>query len=224
MTPRSSAVRVAAVLLAAFAFGLLAAWAKGQNTDGVAQVSQARSALGNLSTPWLLVAFFAGMQSPRIGRGAVVGLAATLVALAGFYLLSTLVENLGGHGFIGDLRLELSGNRAYFEGGVITGPIFGALGAWWRRRPTARTSLLVGGLLIAEPIVMLALGPIHHRVLSSGTGLPLIARIIPGWGLTADSGAAAWAVSAAELGLGIVVVTLGLARRNRPSQPAVHLM
>ena len=170
MTSRPSAARLAAVLLGAFAFGVLAAWAKGQNTDGVAQVSQLRNALGNLSTPWLLVAFFAGLQWSRLRDGAVVGLAATLCALAGFYLLSTLVENLGGHGFLGDLRLELSGNRAYFEGGVITGPIFGALGALlsqWRRRPTARTSLLVGGLLIAEPLVMLALGPVRHHVLSA---------------------------------------------------------
>jgi hypothetical protein len=155
------------------------------------------------------------MQCPRPGRGALVGLVATLCALAGFYLLSTLVENLGGHGFLGDLRLGLSGNRAYFEGGVITGPIFGALGSWWRRRPTARTSLLAGGLLIAEPLVMLALGPIHHRVLSAGTGLPLIARIIPGWGLTGNSGAAAWAVYAAELALGVAVVAIGVANRKR---------
>ena len=217
--PRSSATRIAVVLLAAFAFGLLAAWAKGQNTDGIAEVSQARNALGNLSTPWLLVAFFAGMQCPTPWRGAFVGLVATLFALGGFYLLSTLVENLGGHGFIGDLRLELTGNRAYFEGGVITGPIFGALGAWWRRRPTARTSLLAGGLLIAEPLVMVALGPIHHRVLSSGTGLPLIARIIPGWGLTSSSGAAAWAVYATELALGVAVVAISLAHRNRPHSP-----
>jgi Family of unknown function (DUF6518) len=219
VTPRSFALRLGAVLLAAFAFGVLAAWAKGQNTGGVAEVSQARNALGNLSTPWLLVAFFAGMQSPQIGRGAFLGFVATLCALGGFYLLSTLVENLGGHGFIGDLRLELSGNRAYFEGGVITGPIFGALGSWWRRRPTARTSLLAGGLLIAEPLVMLALGPIHHRVLSAGSGLPLIARIIPGWGLTADSGTAAWAVYATELALGVAVVAIGLAHRKRLRTP-----
>jgi len=196
-----------------------AAWAKGQNTDGVQQVSQLRSVLGNLSTPWLLVAFFAGMQSSRPRRGAVVGLAATLCALAGLYLLSTLVEKLGGHGFLGDLRLELSGNRAYFEGGLITGPVFGALGAWWRRRPTAGTSLLAGGLLIAEPLVMLALGAAGPRVHSAGTGLPLIARIIPGWGLTASSSGAAWAVYAAELGLGVAVVAVGLASRTRRRSP-----
>ncbi len=31
VTPRSSAMRITAVLLAAFAFGVFAAWAKGQN-------------------------------------------------------------------------------------------------------------------------------------------------------------------------------------------------
>jgi hypothetical protein len=207
--------RVCAVLVVAFAFGVFAAWAKGQNTGGERYVSQLRGALGNLSTPWLLIAFFAGMQSSRPPRGALVGLAATVCALVGFYLLSTLVENLGGHGFVGDLRLELSGNRAYFEGGIVTGPVFGALGSWWRRRPTARTSLLAGGLLIAEPLVMLALGTVRHRVLSAQTGLPVIARIIPGWGLTANSGGAAWAVYAAELGLGVAVVAVGLANRKR---------
>ena len=206
-------VRIAAVLLVAFAFGVLAAWAKGQNTDGVAQVSQLRSALGNLSTPWLLVPFFAGIQCTRLRQGALVGLAATLCALIGFYLLSTLVENLGGHGFLGDLRVELTGNRAYFEGGIVTGPIFGALGAWWQRRPTARASLLVGALLIAEPLVMVALGVARPHVLAGG--FPLIVRIIPGWGLTADSGGAAWAVYTVELILGLAVLVLAAARRLR---------
>ena len=62
---------------------------------------------------------------------------------------------------------------------------------------------------------MVALGPIHHRVLSAGTGLPLIARIIPGWGLTSNSGAAAWAVYATELALGVAVVAISLAHRKR---------
>jgi hypothetical protein len=100
----------------------------------------------------------------------------------------------------------------------VAGPIFGALGAWprpWRRGPTVRTALLAGGLLIAEPLVMLALGAARPHVLSAGTGLPLIARIIPGWGLTSASGGAAWAVYAAELMLGIAVVAVVLATRKR---------
>jgi trans-2-enoyl-CoA reductase len=62
---------------------------------------------------------------------------------------------------------------------------------------------------------MLALGPIRHHVLSASTGLPLIARIIPAWGLTADSGTATWAVYAIELATGVAVVAVGLANRKR---------
>jgi hypothetical protein len=144
-----------------------------------------------------------------------VGLLATLSALVGFYLLSTLVENLGGHGFLSDLRLELSGNRAYFEGGVVTGPLFGVVGAWWRRRRTTRAALLVGALLVAEPLLMVALGAAGPRVISGDNGLPLIARIIPGWGLTTHSGLAAWAVYAVEFSLGLGVVVLATRRQHR---------
>ena len=206
-------MRVVAVLLIAFAFGVLAAWAKGPNAAFGQYVSQVRGVVGNLSTPWLLLPFFAGTQFTRLRQGALVGFAATLCALGGFYLLNTLVENLGGHGFVGDLRLELTGNRAYFEAGIVTGPIFGTLGAWWHRRPTARASLLVGGLMIGEPLVMLALGAARPHVLSGG--LPLIVRIIPGWGLTSSSGAAAWAVYTVELFLGVALLTVAAARRLR---------
>lgn len=220
------------VLVVAFAFGLLAAWAKGQNTDGVHGLSQVRSALGNLSTPWLLVPFFAGTQTDRVRRAVVLGLAATLCALLGFYLLSTLVENLGGHGFIGDLRLELSGNRAYFEGGLVTGPLFGALGALCRRPeqepahdPTPRwrrpvpAAWVVAAPLVAEPLVMLALGVAGTHTVSSDSGLPLIARIIPGWGLTATSGTATWAVYAVEFVVGIALVAVVVGERARSRRP-----
>jgi len=220
------------VLVVAFAFGLLAAWAKGQNTDGVHGLSQVRSALGNLSTPWLLVPFFTGTQTDRVRRAVVLGLASTLCALLGFYLLSTLVENLGGHGFIGDLRLELSGNRAYFEGGLVTGPLFGALGALCRRRvqepahdPTPRwrrpvpAAWVVAALLVAEPLVMLALGAAHPHTLSSDSGFPLVARIIPGWGLTATSGTATWGVYAVEFVVGIALIAIVVGERARSRRP-----
>jgi hypothetical protein len=67
--------RIAAVLLAAFAFGLRAAWIKGPGGDD--GVSELRSVLGNVSTPWLLVAFVAGTRVTNLRSGALVGLAAT---------------------------------------------------------------------------------------------------------------------------------------------------
>src|SRR5690349_9398388 len=152
------------ILGAAFAFGVIAALAKGQNGDGVQSMSQVRSVLGNLSTPWLLVPFIAGTRCVRRWPAALTGLLATVAALVGFYLLTTFVVDLGHHGIAGDLRLELSANRGYFEGGLVTGPIFGALGCWWRQTQTLPASILAGALLMAEPLLLLlsgAIGPNH---------------------------------------------------------------
>ena len=60
----SSRRHVAYLLVAAFAFGVLAAWVKGPG--GAGDVSEIRSAIGNLSAPWLLVAFVAGTGFSRL--------------------------------------------------------------------------------------------------------------------------------------------------------------
>lgn len=138
-------------------FGVLAAWAKGPN-GGVDAVARLRTDVGNLSTPWLLVGFVAGTQTSRLRSGALLGLLATMLALFGFYLYSSLVVDLGGHGLLGDLRRELFANRVYLEAGVVSGPIFGALGAWWTGRRSLRASFLVGALLIGEPLLLAAIG------------------------------------------------------------------
>lgn len=209
-----SRATLARILAAAFAFGLLAAFAKGQNTDGIQTLSQVRSSLGNLSTPWLLVPFIAGTSCYRRLAAALVGLLATVSALAGFYLLTTFVVDLGHHGVLGDLRLELSANRGYFEAGLVTGPLFAALGCWWRRTRTLPASLVAGTLLMAEPLVLLAGGTFGPgRVLAADSGLPLIGRMVWGWGLGADSGAVPLSVYALEFAIGLAVVLLVMHRR-----------
>src|SRR5689334_21501905 len=72
--------RLLTVLGAALLFGVLAALVKGHH-DGV------RDTIGNLSTPWLLVALAAGLHARSLPRGALLGLAATLTALFGFYVI-----------------------------------------------------------------------------------------------------------------------------------------
>ncbi len=121
--------RVSYLLLAAFAFGVLAAVIKGPG--GAHSAAEIRSAVGNLSAPWLLVGFVAGTAVSRLRSGALAGLAATMVALTGFYAVNALMHGSG-------LAFELSANRGYLQGGVITGIVFGALGAWWRQRRTLR--------------------------------------------------------------------------------------
>lgn len=211
----STRLRLARLLVAAFVFGGLAAWAKGPG--GVHAISEVRSSLGNLSTPWLLVAFVAGTGFSRLRSAALAGLVATTVALISFYLLISLVQDLGAHGFVGDLRLEISANRGYIQGGIVTGPLFGALGAWWRQSRTLHASALAGALLMAEPVVLLlldAFGP--GGVLPSGGALPAVVRIVPGWGLSADSSTISIAVYAGEFILGLAVLLLVALRPPRP--------
>jgi hypothetical protein len=179
----------------------------------------APSVVGNVSTPWLLVPFLAGTRCTRVRAAALVGLVATTVALGGFYLFTTLVVDLGRHGVLGDLRLEFWANRGYFEGALLSGPLLGALGGWWRRTQTLPASAVAGALLMAEPIVLLlggAVGP--HHVLAAGNGLPLIFRMIWGWGLAAGSGTIALSVYAAEFLLGLAVVALVGLRRHVPAR------
>jgi len=210
---------VALVLVLAFAFGALASLAKGSGDT----ISEVRAALGNLSTPWLLVPFLAGAsgtKSSRLGSGALLGLLATMIALTGFYFVGTLLQDLGGHGFFRDLQLELSANKGYLEGGLVTGPLFGALGVWWRRTRTLRASVVAGALLMAEPLVLLAVGAYGGGVLPRTHGLPEFVRIVPGWGLSGDSGSTAIAVYAAEFALGLGVLLFAVLRRPGRKVPA----
>jgi hypothetical protein len=208
---------MAAVLIGALAFGLFAAWVKGQATDGLSTVSQLRSAVGNLSAPWLLVAFVAGTQFPRPLTASLFGLLATMLGLAGFYLLTTLVVDLGGHGYLDNLVRELSANRAYLEGGVLTGPVFGALGWWWRQTRSLRASVLAGALMMGEPLVLLVVGAVFSGGVSGGA-LPLVLRIVPGWGLSVDRPASSIAVYAVEFGLGLAVIVLATVSARRASE------
>ncbi|HEY2443288.1 MAG TPA: DUF6518 family protein [Streptosporangiaceae bacterium] len=147
--------RLALISALAFAFGFTVASLKGQGgglLDGV----------GNLSAPWLLVAFLPGLQSRSVVKGAMIGLAATMLALAGFYLAVTLGAHYYGlHGLRAGLGLAVSANRRYFEAGLLSGPVCGAFGSWWSSRGSYRAVPVAGALLLAEPAVILAISAVH---------------------------------------------------------------
>jgi Family of unknown function (DUF6518) len=213
--------RLAEVLAAAFAFGAVAALLKGQSGDGRAIVSQVRSELGNLSAPWVLIAWVAGTRSRRIPVAAALGLLATIVALAGFYVVSGLVEPMDRGSAVADVAAWMSANRVYFEAGVFSGPLFGALGGWWARRRSPSAFVVVGLLLLGEPVVLWLTGAIFpNGVLSPLTGLPLVVRIVPGFGL-AGAGAVSIGVHAAEVAGGVAFILLGRRRRSSPRPTSV---
>ena len=124
MTP---AKRVWFGLVFAAAFGVAAGLFKG-NDPGL------RGGIGNLSAPWLLVALFPALHCRSVMRGALLGLASTLVALAGFYtaLTAVLAGQLGGGGHLTELFVEVvparrgggGGCRRFWGGGCGCGRVW----------------------------------------------------------------------------------------------------
>ncbi|WP_433381356.1 DUF6518 family protein [Actinoplanes sp. CA-142083] len=105
----------------------------------------------------LLGAALAGLHTRSLPRGALLGLATTATALCGFYLVVALIT---------DDPHVLWSNRRWLLSGAVSGPLFGAFGAFVRRRAPdfRRVTALVAGILLAlEPIVIFS------------------ARVVPGW-------------------------------------------
>lgn len=150
------AKRTLCVLLLAGAFGAAAGAFKGSDPG-------LRNEIGNLSAPWLLVAFLPALHCRSAIRGALTGLLSTLVALAGFYAAVTavLAGHLGGGGYRAELLVESEANRIYFIAGMVTGPILGAVGAWAGRRGSLAPRIIVGALLAGE-ILAVALASGHQ--------------------------------------------------------------
>jgi hypothetical protein len=180
-------------LLAAAAFGVAAGLLKGNDTG-------LRGGIGNLSAPWLLVALLPALRCRSVTRGALLGLASTLVALVGFYaaLTAVLAGQLGGGGHAAEFLAETSANRIYFLGGIVTGPVLGGIGAWiGRHRPDA--VWLVVGAVVASEILVVALVRGHQL---------LPAPFYFSWGV------AGWGPYVGECIAGVSVVLAALWRRR----------
>jgi uncharacterized membrane protein len=146
MTP-SARRRLVIVVVAALAFGVGVSIVKG-NGGGV------RDAIGNTSAPWLLLPFIAVLYSRTrsISRGVVTGLVASMTALCGFYVANAFVLNLGPHSWLDDVNLTVRAGRLFFVLAVISGPLFGVIGAWWNRTHARWLAVLVAALLVVEPL------------------------------------------------------------------------
>lgn len=128
------------VMLLALAFGVTVSVIKGNN-EGI------RQAIGNTSAPWLLLPFIAGAVAGRrrLGLVALIGTLASVLALGGFYVANTFVLDLGPHPWVVDLHLTVDAGKRYLALGVLSGPIFGALGGLWQRAPRPGRATAAGG-------------------------------------------------------------------------------
>lgn len=137
---RASTVLVSAVL--AVAFGVV---------DGVLWSGENSTAfwLDNISSCYLLLAFLAGWaitarQAP-VWTGPICGLMVTVSALAGFYGWQMHHLSLSTSGV-------QTGLLRYGAGGVVSGPVFGFLGALWARRRAWYAIATVGVAFLVEPL------------------------------------------------------------------------
>jgi len=185
------------IVLAAAAFGAAMSVVKG-NDAGI------RDDIGNLSAPWLLLPFFAGAAVERRDLAAAAGLAATVVALVAFYVANAFVLELGPHSLATDLRLTLGATGYWIPRGIVSGPVFGALGGLWRRRGyPALLGVAVLLLLDAEPLFWIA----AHRM----------------GGIASFAFQPSLAASAAEAALGVAAAAFTawfLRRTHRRAMPA----
>lgn len=196
--------RRTATFAACFAFGALAELFKARGSWAF----DLRSELGNLSAPWLVLALLPALRSRSVLRGAATGLAATLCALAGFYVMETLLflpafEEQGG--LLARLVWVFRGGLIWFVLGLASGPVMGALGSVLGRR-RAWVAPVVGILLLGEPLVLSVFG---------GRRIPLPPPLYLSWNF-------AWTtVYVLEVALGAVIIGAFLARRPwRPDRSA----
>jgi hypothetical protein len=194
--------RLLLTVAGAFGFGLFAALVAGQGSDGLSAVASARNQIGNLSAPWLIVALAAGAASQSVRAGVLFGSVATVSALLGFYVVTAFVTDVGGRGVADDFARLLLANRLWFVLGAISGPTFGALGAWVRAAPWMTVGIISGSLMIGEPVMLAIIGVVYPATAVGRDAISL-------------------SVHVAEALLGIAVVAAGWMRLSS-ERGAVH--
>jgi hypothetical protein len=107
--------------------------------------------VSGLSAPWLLLAFWAGYTQVRPWPGALLGLAATVAALAGYFALMWSPAE-GAHLSLATMaHLVVTSQAQNVLGGLVTGPVYGWLGHRWRTRRSLASAALAAVLLPLEP-------------------------------------------------------------------------
>jgi hypothetical protein len=139
--------KVAFVVLGGLVFGVAIAVLKGQEAD-------ARGIIGNLSAPWVTLAFLGGALATRPSRGAILGIAVTVAAFIGFYLSEAAILDLGPHPWYVDVRLAAGTFNVYEQWGLLSGSVYGSLGALWASRSLRWAPLAVALAFLCEPLAV----------------------------------------------------------------------
>jgi len=125
------------------------------------------STAAQVSAPWLVLPFLAGMTQQRARRAAVLGLVVTASALLGYYAMTYSPMEIHPWSFerftTGMVAVTTRGwyNPLYILSGLVTGPLFGLLGERWRVRRWWVSAAAVAGVLCLEPAARLVAGHLY---------------------------------------------------------------
>jgi Family of unknown function (DUF6518) len=144
--------------------------------------------VSQMSALWLLLPFAFGLTQDDRRRAMVVGLTASVAALAGYFLMTVSpMESVPLHDAPRALVALLPSNLQWVVGGLVGGPLFGLLGQRWRVERWWPSAALVVGLLLFEPIARRLrgelVGPTWVWSLEAAVGVVLAAGFLLSAGL-----------------------------------------
>lgn len=164
--------------------------------------------VSKMSAPWLLVPFLVGAWQGSQRRAALLGLAATWLAVLA-YVLMIVSPMEGVHLTPTTVAFSLASQWPWFAGGLITGPLYGWLGHRWRARRSPAVALFAVLPVALEP----AIRWLATRLALSGIGWLAFSWPVPGSGTVAEL---------AELAIGLLLtgVVIRVIARGRASARA----
>lgn len=102
----------------------------------------------NVSLTWLLLPLWFGWRAGGVARGAALGTVNTQLALGAYYFAAAGHAAGWKRGRMIEYTVQFGGS--YFALGLLSGPVIGAIGGWWRRTPTLLVPLAVLVLAVGE--------------------------------------------------------------------------
>ena len=84
-----------------------------------------------------------------------------MAAFGGFYLAEAAILDLGPHPWYEDVRLAAGTFNVYEQWGLLSGSLYGALGALWASRSLRSAPLAVAVAFLCEPLIVALLMRAH---------------------------------------------------------------
>lgn len=117
------------------------------------------STVSGVSATWLVLPFVFGATQARQRRAMLAGLTAVMCALAGYFVMTlSPLEGVPLSQFPSDLIHLIPSQLANIVGGLVTAPLFGALGQRWRTERSWISAAALAAALCLEPLARFADG------------------------------------------------------------------